>query len=54
MPYLFNEEIIYLLLDSSDETIDLEYQDMIIKMPIIGPRPPFYANPIYRFNYPII
>ncbi len=43
-----------LLVNYSDETVSLKYLNYIWKMPQIGPRPPYYTNPRYILNYPII
>ncbi len=43
-----------LLVNHSDETVNLKYLNYIWKMPLIGPRPPYYTNPRYILNYPII
>ncbi len=43
-----------LLINHSDETVNIKYLYYIWKLPLIGPRPPYYTNPKYVLNYPII
>ncbi len=43
-----------LLLNYSNEYINVRYLNYNWKMPQIGPRPPYYTNPRYMLNYPII
>lgn len=54
MKILINEHAKLLLLNYSNETINTEYLNFIFKMPLIGFRPPYYINPRYDLNYPII
>ncbi len=50
----FYPETQLLLLPSSDEKVHLLYDDnrYSFPLPLIGPRPPFYYNPRYRFELP--
>ncbi len=43
-----------LILNFSDEYVYLRYLNYNWKIPQIGPRPPYYTNPRYKLNYPII
>ncbi|MDF2843219.1 MAG: hypothetical protein K0R00_1645 [Herbinix sp.] len=43
-----------LLVNQSDETVNVTYLNQVWQMPMIGPRPPYYTNPSYVLNYPII
>lgn len=43
-----------LLLNHSDEYVNIRYLNYKWKMPQIGLRPPYYTNPSYTLNYPII
>ncbi len=54
MDLLLNVNVKLLLLNYSDETVKVEYLDYVWKMPLIGSRPPYYMNPRYNLNYPII
>ena len=52
--FMINLYVQLLLLNDSDETMDMEYLDFVWQMPLIGPRPPYYTNPRYDLNYPVI
>lgn len=54
--YLFTREVLLLLENHSDEKVELIYNTNphSFKMPIIGPRPPYYYNPRYEQYYPIL
>lgn len=54
MRYQFSIDVKLLLVNESDERVELEYQNYLWEMPMIGPRPPYYTNPSYALNYPII
>lgn len=54
MLYQFSVDVNLLLVNESDEKVELKYQNYIWEMPMIGPRPPYYTNPRYELNYPII
>ncbi len=54
MIYQFSPEVKLLLVNKSNEKVELRYQNCLWKVPLIGPRPPYYANPRYELNYPII
>lgn len=51
---IFNLYADLLLRNYSDETIRGEYLNLVWEMPLIGPRPPYYTNPRYDLNYPVI
>jgi hypothetical protein len=54
--YQFSREIQLLLVDQSDQKVELQYNfnKSPFKMPLIGPRPPYYCNPRYEQYYPVI
>ncbi|GGN55608.1 hypothetical protein SPD79_16830 [Oceanobacillus sp. SE10311] len=54
--HYYNPEVKLLLINHSDKTVQLLYDDnpQTFTMPLIGPRPPYYYNPRYEENYPII
>ncbi|HWQ79589.1 MAG TPA: hypothetical protein VN381_12260 [Anaerovoracaceae bacterium] len=54
MRYQFNIEVELMLVNESDEKVELQYQEFVWEVPLIGPRPPYYANPRYELNFPII
>ncbi len=56
MKYYFNQEVKLLLINHSNEKVEMLYDSNpnTLKMPKIGPRPPYYCNPRYEQYYPII
>ncbi|WP_124069322.1 hypothetical protein [Filibacter tadaridae] len=53
--YYYNPEVKYLLINNSTKKVEMEYANFIqIKAPEIGPRPPFYTNPVYQPYIPIL
>ncbi|WP_169802789.1 hypothetical protein [Neobacillus soli] len=54
--YPFSREILLLVVDHSDEKVELVYNanPYSFKMPKIGPRPPYYYNPRYEQYFPVI
>jgi hypothetical protein len=56
MPYYYSEEVKLLLVDQSDEKVELLYDSNpnTFELPLIGPRPPYYYNPRYVPYYPVI
>lgn len=56
MLYEFNPRVILLLVNYSSEKVQMLYDSnrYTWPMPRIGPRPPFYTNPEYVLNYPLI
>ncbi|HWL11807.1 MAG TPA: hypothetical protein VNQ57_02370 [Ureibacillus sp.] len=54
MNYYYNPEVKLLLINHSQEREIMHYQSMSIKVPKIGPRPPYYINPRYEQFYPVI
>lgn len=54
MLYQINVDVELMLINESNETEELQYQNFLFRVPMIGPRPPYYANPRYDLNYPII
>jgi hypothetical protein len=51
---IYHPEVKLLLEADSDETVTMTYIDQTWLMPKIGPRPPYYYNPIYKENQPKI
>lgn len=45
-----------LLLNESEQKVPVTYadNDKPFMMPLIGPRPPYFTNPRYQLNYPVI
>ncbi|WP_169750791.1 hypothetical protein [Ornithinibacillus contaminans] len=56
MTYYYNPQVKLLLINQSDETEEILYDNHAQKWktPLIGPRPPYYANPRYEQYYPLI
>ncbi|MCH1624054.1 hypothetical protein [Fredinandcohnia quinoae] len=56
MEYYYNPEVKLLLIPFSNEKVNIQYNEDPVKfqLPMIGPRPPFYANPRYEEYYPVI
>ncbi|GEN82439.1 hypothetical protein SLU01_07510 [Sporosarcina luteola] len=55
MQFYYNPEVNYLLINDSTGKVEVEYGDFAqFKLPEIGPRPPFYTNPIYQPYMPLI
>ncbi len=54
MKILINKHVKLLLLNYSNETMNTKYLDFVFKMPLIGFRPPYYTDPRYDLNYPLI
>lgn len=57
MQYLqYNPEVKLLLVNHSEEKIKVMYNDneKAFELPLIGPRPPYYAYPRYEQHYPIL
>ncbi|UOR12572.1 hypothetical protein [Halobacillus amylolyticus] len=54
--YQYNPEVKLLLVNHSDEKVQMLYNDnpYTWQMPKIGPRPPYYYNPRYEPYYPKI
>ncbi len=56
LSHYFHPEIRLLLIDQSDQTVQMLYSDNASTwaMPLIGKRPPFYTNPRYTQTFPIL
>ncbi|WP_413375260.1 hypothetical protein [Alkalihalobacillus sp. 1P02AB] len=54
MRFEFNPEMVLLLLNESDDLVTMHYIDHSWTMQKIGPRPPFYTNPVYKSDFPLI
>lgn len=54
--FYYNPEVKYLLINQSSEKVEVFYANNIepFILPLIGPRPPYYAYPVYQEYYPII
>ncbi|MFD2446636.1 hypothetical protein ACFSO7_22100 [Bacillus sp. CGMCC 1.16607] len=52
----FNPKVELLLVNHSDKKVEMFYNSNSnpLKVPLIGPRPPYYCNPRYEQYYPII
>lgn len=55
VPYSFSKEADLLLVKQSDDMVKVAYADFItLALPVIGPRPPYYAHPRYVGHFPVI
>lgn len=55
MEYYYNPEVKLLLINQSDKRVRVSYaSDHQFELPMIGPRPPYYTNPIYVPYIPIL
>ncbi|GHH99860.1 hypothetical protein [Neobacillus kokaensis] len=54
--YQLSREAKLLLVNDSKEKEEVVYNSnqQPVKIPLIGPRPPYYANPRYEPYYPVI
>ncbi|MEC2071776.1 hypothetical protein [Alkalihalophilus marmarensis] len=52
--HIYNPQAELLLEADSDEAVTMTYIDQTWAMPKIGPRPPYYCNPVYKEDYPTI
>ncbi|MEI3613988.1 hypothetical protein [Pseudogracilibacillus sp. SO30301A] len=54
--FYYNPEVRFLLINQSSERVEVLYNESAkaFELPLIGPRPPYYAYPIYQEYYPII
>ncbi|WP_425500425.1 hypothetical protein [Piscibacillus halophilus] len=54
--YYYNPEVKFLLVNHSEEMVELlyDFNSHTWEMPEIGPRPPYYDNPRYEPYYPVI
>ncbi len=52
--YYYNPEVKLLLINQSKEKEEMQYKSRKMKVPKIGPRPPYYVNPRYEQYYPVI
>ncbi|SDI66504.1 hypothetical protein [Alteribacillus bidgolensis] len=54
MLYTFSPEVRLLLVNESDETVEVTYLSYDFVLPKIGPRPPYFAHPSSEPYYPVI
>lgn len=56
MQYYYNPQVVFLLMDHSEEKEEMEYGDNLnkLKVPLIGKRPPYYIHPRYEQYDPVI
>ncbi|WP_200816504.1 hypothetical protein [Salirhabdus sp. Marseille-P4669] len=56
MKYYYNPEVERLLINVTKDTEKMRYNDnkKKLKVPKIGPRPPYYKDPKYDHYYPVI
>ncbi|MEK0312380.1 hypothetical protein [Cohnella sp. 56] len=55
VPYSFSRNADLLLVKQTEDRVKIAYADFFtLTLPVIGPRPPYYANPRYVGNYPVI
>ena len=52
--FIINLYVQLLLCNYSNEMVYVKYLDFVWTMPLIGPLPPYYTNPRYELNYPVI
>ncbi|MFC3799475.1 hypothetical protein [Cohnella sp. GCM10012308] len=55
VPYSFSKKANALLINESNGMVRVAYGDFFtLNLPLIGPRPPYYAHPRYEGHYPLI
>ncbi|WP_170960218.1 hypothetical protein [Priestia megaterium] len=56
MRYYYSEEVKLLLMDGSNQTVELIYNSAAqpFLLPLLGPRLPFYVNPRYEKYLPVL
>lgn len=55
VPYSFSKKANALLINESKGMVRVAYGDFFaLNLPLIGPRPPYYAHPRYEGHYPMI
>ncbi|MDR7242675.1 MULTISPECIES: hypothetical protein [Priestia] len=56
MRYYYSEEVKLLLMDGSNQTVEVTYNSdsQPFLLPLLGPRPPFYVNPRYEKYLPVL
>ena len=55
MQFYYNPEVNYLFINHQRGKVEVDYAGTVqFKLPEIGPRPPYYTNPIYEPMMPII
>lgn len=55
MHYYYSPKVKLLLMNESTEKETMLYADSLkLKVPKIGPRPPYYCHPRYGFYFPVI
>ncbi|WP_194165560.1 hypothetical protein [Oceanobacillus sp. CFH 90083] len=54
--YYYNPEVTLLLVNHSNEKVNVLYtaNQHTYQLPKIGPRPPYFINPVYEQYYPVI
>ncbi|WP_269410734.1 hypothetical protein [Lentibacillus daqui] len=50
----FNPKVKWLLVNQSDEKVNMNYLQSNWSMPVIVKRPPYYTNPRYEPYYPLV
>ncbi|MEW9675404.1 hypothetical protein ABRT01_04350 [Lentibacillus sp. L22] len=50
----FNPKVKWLLVNQSDEKVNMNYLQSNWSMPITVKRPPYYTNPRYEPYYPLV
>ncbi|MEK4564684.1 hypothetical protein MKX54_08455 [Alkalihalobacillus sp. FSL R5-0424] len=53
-PVVIYPDITLLLINQSDEEVQVQFAESTFSLPKIGPRPPYYANPRIEPEYPIV
>lgn len=56
MKHRIHKEVKLLLIHHLNKKVKMKYDSNsnTLKMPLIGPRPPFYCHPHYEHYYPIL
>lgn len=54
MQFEFNPQVTILLEGNSDEKVMMRYREHCWTMPKVAERPPYFTNPKYNWNYPLI
>ena len=54
MDYYYNPEVKFLLMNQMEGMYEIHYGNHSFPAPVIGPRPPYYTDPVYEQYYPLI
>lgn len=54
MKFQIYPEVVWLLVNETNQKEELVYLNHRWNVPVIGKRPPYYGNPRYTLNYPLV